>query len=307
MSKRNKKVIILVSPPAGGKTTYALNYLSKNPNTVRVNRDSFRFMLRDTPITENKVENLITDLSNEAILKALNKGFDVIVDNTHVKKKYIEDIIELVKLLADIEFVVLDCSLEKLLERDKNRQKSVGERVIKNMYKEFKILLETYPFKNIKQRPYTESLFNPLKQDENLPKAYIFDIDGNIAENSTGRSPFEWDKVDNDTPINIVIEQLKFIKNNGYKIVLVSGRDSISRKKTEYWLEFYEIPYDDLFMREENDFRKDSVVKKEIFNNLIKKKYNVLAAFDDRLQVCSGAWYELGIFCFCTNQGLKEY
>ncbi len=306
-NKREKKVIILVSPPAGGKTTFALNYLAKNPNTIRVNRDSFRFMLRDTPVTEDKVEKLITELSNDAILKGLNKGFDIIIDNTNLKKQYIEDIINLVKFLADIEFVVLDCSLEKLIERDKNREKKVGEYVIKKMYKDFKFLLETYAFQNIKKKPETESLFKPLKQDDKLQKAVIFDIDGNIAANSSGRSPFDWDKVDDDSTIDIVVQQLKLQNQIGNKILIVSGRDEICRKKTEDWLNFYEIPFHKLYMRKNNDFRRDSIVKKEIFNENIRNNFNVLAVWDDRIQVCVETWYELGIFCFCTNQGLKQF
>jgi hypothetical protein len=60
-------------------------------------------------------------------------------------------------------------------------------------------------------------------------------------------------------------------------------------------------------MRKNNDFRRDSIVKKEIFNENIRNNFNVLAVWDDRIQVCVETWYELGIFCFCTNQGLKQF
>jgi hypothetical protein len=74
----------------------------------------------------------------------------------------------------------------------------------------------------------------------------------------------------------------------------------------DYWgIDVY--AFDKLFMREKNDFRRDSIIKKQIFNQQIKDVFNVVAVWDDRIQVCVETWYKLGLFCFCTNQGLKEY
>jgi hypothetical protein len=87
----------------------------------------------------------------------------------------------------------------------------------------------------------------------------------------------------------------------------VTGRDEVAREKTEYWLNFYNIYYDELFFRKKDDWRKDYIVKTEIFNNNIKDKYNVIACYDDRMQVIINCWYKIGIFCFTTNQGLKEF
>ena len=50
----------------------------------------------------------------------------------------------------------------------------------------------------------------------------------------------------------------------------------------------------DLFMRPEGDMRRDSVVKRELYEQHIKGKYNVLAIFDDRPQVIRECWQELG-------------
>jgi hypothetical protein len=83
---------------------------------------------------------------------------------------------------------------------------------------------------------------------------------------------------------------------------LVSGRDAICREETIEWMNFYEIEFDMLFMRPENDYRKDTVIKREIYQNEIEGKYNVLAVYDDRLQVLD-MWYEQGIFTFNVNQG----
>lgn len=59
----------------------------------------------------------------------------------------------------------------------------------------------------------------------------------------------------------------------------------------------HDIPYDHLHMRQTDDKRSDYIIKHEIYNEHIRDKYNILAAFDDRLQVCR-LWYELGLPLF---------
>jgi hypothetical protein len=46
-------------------------------------------------------------------------------------------------------------------------------------------------------------------------------------------------------------------------------------------------------MRPEGDTRPDEVVKRELYKEHIKGKYNVIAVFDDRAKVCR-MWNELG-------------
>jgi hypothetical protein len=47
-------------------------------------------------------------------------------------------------------------------------------------------------------------------------------------------------------------------------------------------------------MRHNGDYRKDVVVKEEMYNDHIKGKYNVTVVIDDRLQVCR-MWHRLGL------------
>ena len=86
----------------------------------------------------------------------------------------------------------------------------------------------------------------------------------------------------------------------------MSGRDEMCKDMTEEWLKFYCVEYDMIFMRPKDDVRRDSIVKKELYEKNIKGKYNLLAVFDDRLQVLN-AWFELGVFTFSVNQGNKIY
>jgi len=61
-----------------------------------------------------------------------------------------------------------------------------------------------------------------------------------------------------------------------------------------------------MFMRPANDFRKDNLIKEEIYESHLKGKFNILCCVDDRLQVLS-MWEQKGIFTFNVNQGLKEF
>ena len=308
MSERraNKKVIINVGIPASGKSTWTREYLAKHPNTVAVSRDDFRYGLRNAGVTEPKIESMITELVDLTITKSLSFGLDVIIDATNLKTSYINHFINLVKHNADIEFRVFDISLEKAIERDKNREKSVGEHVIKKMYKNYKDLVDSYAFQNLSKRPESEQRFKKIeKTNPNLPDCVVFDIDGTLAHMSN-RSPYDWDKVDRDDVNELVKEQVDFHKSLGRTVIIFTGRDEQSRAKTKYWLDFYKINYDYLYMRVDDDKRKDNIVKKEMFNNHIVGKYHPVCSYDDRLQVLK-MWYELGVFCFCVNQGLIEF
>lgn len=127
----------------------------------------------------------------------------------------------------------------------------------------------------------------------NLPPAIIFDIDGTLAH-MNDRGPFDWKKVETDYVDNIVRDILWGFEQQNYKIVLMSGRDSICRNQTITWCTEHNIQFDSLCMRPERDYRKDSIVKEELFYRYVAPYYNVLAVVDDRPQVVR-MWYEIGI------------
>jgi predicted kinase len=300
---KNKKIIIYIGIPASGKSTVAKAYIRDNPNYVRVSRDDFRLMFKNAQMCEPKVEDMITDMVNISIHKALLRNLNVIIDATNVKEKYIRQFIDEFKYSADIDYRVFDISLDKALERDRNREMKVGDDVIKRMFKDYKNLLDSFDFQpvtKLRERPIVKPDFsNPL------PECVIFDIDGTLALMGK-RSAFDWMKVFKDDKNDIVAEQLDFHRSKGRKIIIVSGRDGSCRKLTEDWLELYGMTYDEFYMRPENDFRKDTLIKKEIYETKIRGNYNVIAVFDDRLQVLD-MWYKEGIFTFNVNQGGHEF
>jgi len=105
------------------------------------------------------------------------------------------------------------------------------------------------------------------------------------------RSPYDWKRVGEDS-VNVPIAQI--LKTARQDIILLSGRDSICRDETIAWLEKHNINYDKLYMRPEGDNRKDVIIKKELFDNHVRDKFNVSFVLDDRLQVCQ-LWHSMGL------------
>lgn len=299
MKKSNLKILILIGIPSSGKSTWAKEYVRKHENWVRINRDSFRLMLKDAQMCEPKIEDMITSLMYSTIETCLMRKQNVIIDNTNLKQKYLDEIIERFKYTADIEYHLFDISLAKAIERDNARDAKVGEGVIRKMYDDYKKLIDGMDFSTIKKvenRPIVMPDFNST-----LPDAVIFDIDGTLAH-MKDRGPFEWHKVYKDEINRIVSEHTIFHKDMNRWVILVSSRDESCRKETMEWLDMYGVEYNMLFMRPKDDYRKDTIVKREIYQNEIEGKYNVLAVYDDRLQVLD-MWYKQGIFTFNVNQG----
>lgn len=129
----------------------------------------------------------------------------------------------------------------------------------------------------------------------------ICDIDGTLAKRGE-RDPFDWESVGEDE-INIsvacVIQAMNYF---GFGIILVSGRDSICRKRTESWLLNNGIQYEALYMRAYKDNRQDVVVKREIYEGFIKGR-EILFVLDDRDQVVKFWREELGLTCFQVDRG----
>lgn len=297
--EKELEVIINIGCPASGKSTWTNEFLSKNPNYVKVSRDDFRYMLRNQGFCEPKIEKMITELVNQTILTALSNKLNVIIDNTNLKVSIIRNFIKLVNDYADVNYRVFDVPYETLLERDSKRERKVGDEVLKRMWNDWTTLKDSFdfqPVKRNKKHTYVTPNFN-----SELPDSVIFDVDGTVALMGN-RSPFDWSKVDRDNLNQIVAEQIKFHKSLGRKIIILSGRDESCREMTIDWFNFYGVEFDLFLMRPKNNFEKDTVIKRRIYENEIKDKYNVLAWYDDRKQVISLV-NELGIFCFDVGQG----
>jgi len=151
MSKK-KTVKINVGVPGSGKSTWSKEFVEKNPGWVKICRDDFRFMLKNSPFLDGKGETLITDLVFDSARKALLAGYNIIMDATHVKRTYINQVVKELGEMADIEFQVFDTPFETCVERDSLRERKVGKEVITRMQKDFDTLKKEFDFKEISQQ-----------------------------------------------------------------------------------------------------------------------------------------------------------
>lgn len=147
------------------------------------------------------------------------------------------------------------------------------------------------------------------------PKAYIFDIDGTIADCSH-RLHFiagehkDWDAFytacKNDRAIPDVVCLLRLLIAHNVAILFITGRPQRISDQTERWLievADYKLSLDSCIkMRKDGDHRPDYVVKREIYEQEIKDKYDVIGVFEDR-DSCVKMWRELGLTCFQVADG----
>jgi predicted kinase len=276
------KVLMLKGLPASGKSTHARKLAQQG--WKRINKDDLRAMIDDGKWSKGN-EKFILRVRDALIENALSQGHDVVVDDTNLAPKH-ETVIKELADYWDAEFSVLffDTDVEECIKRDLKRPVSVGEKVIKGMYKQF---LAPEPEK--------------YEPDMSLPLAVICDIDGTLAHMS-GRSPFEWKRVGEDTLDHQVAAVLDKYSLDGYQIIMMSGRDAVCRPETEAWLKRWQVPYAELWMRGEGDMRKDTVVKRELFDQHVRSRFNVELVLDDRNSVVE-MWRSLGLRVWQVAEG----
>lgn len=303
MEKKVLEVIATIGIPASGKSTWSINKAKYDQSYVRVNRDDFRFMMKDAPMCDPKIEGIISKLVYASVDACLAKGLNVIVDQTHLKAEYIEALAEHVKYKANFRVQLFDISLQKAIERDAVREKKVGEVVIRKMWKDYRSLVDGNA-RIFEDRPklrehYVDPVTNYIP---GLEEVILCDLDGTLAHMNGKRGPFEWDRTDIDDLDHIVAKSIKDHMTLGHKIIFMSGRSEEGRVPTEQWLEFYGFKYHTLLMRKKLDNRKDNQIKAELYNEHIKGKYNVRHVYDDRQQVVD-MWRSLGIKVYQVEKG----
>lgn len=315
-----KKVMILTGLSGSGKSTFAQRFCLENANWLRVNRDDLRRSLLPVSLGEywktwpdqekDRIEKLVSELQETAILEGLRRGWHVLIDNTNLRQSYVTMFRKLLSQHFDeveISYKLIDTPLEECIRRDSARPDSVGEAGIRHQAEQlatlkanFKFESETVRRNNIPNRPA-----NGPDTESTLPTCVLVDIDGTVAQ-SGNRSPFEWHRVGIDTPKWPVIRLVQSLKSSGHAIIFFSGRDAVCRSETMAWLERYFgwISGDyQLFMRTRNDNRKDFIIKHELFDQHIRGRYQVELVLDDRQQVVDLWRKTLKLTCLQVDYG----
>lgn len=302
-------LIICRGIQGSGKTTWAEQQVRKNPDRfVKVSRDDLRQLVYSRAVLTPSEEMSLTKMQLDLIRGLLLTKKNVIVHDMNLNSKTIKAFFALAQEFeGNVQFRVQDFPVDykKAIERDKARGlaggRTVGEQVIKDTVNRWLSGGSELPNLDAKYyEPITKRVIQ--EQDSSLPSAWIVDIDGTLS-NLMGRSPYAYDKVDEDLPIEHVVQLVKNLKDSGHKIVLMTGREAVAHDLTVEWLKSWGVDFDELHMRATEDRRKDSTVKKELYRENIVGKYSVAGVLDDRHTVVE-MWRSEGLFCAQVANGL---
>ena len=290
--------------PGSGKTTFATGWVSADPTTrARVNRDDLRSMLFGVRwgLTFEQ-EQHVTAASHSLVRAHLQRGLDVITDDTNLRPKYVREWRKIARQCgADFEVHEMTASAEAAVGRDLDREHSVGAEVIYRMAQKYMPGGKYLPVP-----PETEpEALRAYERPEGKPTAIVVDIDGTVALMGS-RSPYDTSTVDQDQPHTDVIDVVGALSHAVDHVVFLSGRDEECRDATFGWLrkhlgnQIYATS--SLHMRPQGDRRRDSIVKAGLFDEHVRDEYRVLVVLDDRDQVVR-MWRSLGLTCLQVAEG----
>lgn len=144
-------------------------------------------------------------------------------------------------------------------------------------------------------------------------RAYIFDIDGTVADGEHRRHHVTGERKDwksfheemhLDPPILHMRPLIHALWHVGYVIYVTgrmeSGRDVTVRFLIQHQFDLSGRPL--LYMRRDGDYRDDVVVKLEILAQIRADGYVPMMAFDDRKRVVD-MWRREGIPCMHVAEG----
>ena len=259
-----------------------------------------RNMMGEYWVPERENTGIMKTLRTSFLNEMMQKGWDIVIDNMNLNPKDWEFYEGVVKsfnenypdIKYEIEYKDFFTPVEECIRRDAMRPNPIGEQVIRATWKRYRHFIIC---KEIEDKFYKMKTYNKDKKD-----CIIVDMDSTLCVNLT-RRPFytdDWaDKCLYDSPLIGPISIVRAQKMTGTcDVIILTGRREEGRTQTEEWLKTYNVPYDRLFMRGENDFTKSDTFKEKILETFILPKYNVLFAIDDDNK-CVKMFRRNGIIC----------
>ena len=305
----NKKLILTRGIQGSGKSTWARQWVEEDPeNRVRINNDDIRNMLGKYWVTSR--ENLVSSIKNNMAEEAINRGYDIVVDNMNLNPREVklwEKVVELNNEDPDgyqyeIEFKDFFIPLEECIRRDAMRPNPIGEKVIRETWKRYKHFIQTSEVEK-----YVNNL---IKEDESKPYCLVVDMDSTLCFNTTKRPWYGEGAAEgmiNDVPnmgVLRLVEQWTKPGPTAYtnNLIIATGRDTSQEEVTKQWLAKYNIYPQEFYFRREGDYRKGVEVKKEQIEKILEK-YNVVAIIDDCEPIVN-MYREMGLTVLQPNKGL---
>tara|TARA_Y100001970_G_C14244439_1_gene867066 strand:+ start:3781 stop:4191 length:411 start_codon:yes stop_codon:yes gene_type:complete len=134
-----------------------------------------------------------------------------------------------------------------------------------------------------------------------MKKAIICDLDKTLA--LLNRDPFDTDKCHTDEVNHPIKNIVNNFHDNGYDILILSGRKNKYKEKSITWLNNNNINYTCIYLRDDKDYRPDDVLKKEIYMKHIEDNWDIEFILDDRDKVVKMWRTELNLTCLQVNYG----
>lgn len=330
MTKENRTCYIMKGYAGSGKSYRSKEIANSTPNTVIVSADDY-WMVGGKYVFDASRLALAHAQCFQRFSEAVAAGRNVIVDNTNLNYKdvckYIDYLLKnnnLNNYIYSVELVEVQFnSIEKAIELRSNREdgKNIPENRMRQMYKKFKEDIRGHLLNDYKGKiglGELDLLQNNLpwpEPVEGLPEAIICDLDGTLSifEYTSGlsiRNAYAAELSESDFICHPVAKAISAFYSTGVKVIFLSGRSEECREPTEAFLARvcaqYNLSYDKLLMRKAKDGRSDSIVKREIFDEHLKDKYNIVAVFDDRNSVVQ-TWRDMGLYVFNCNYRNREF
>ena len=144
----------------------------------------------------------------------------------------------------------------------------------------------------------------------------IFDLDGTLADITTRKElatksngKLDWDvffdpeNIKLDVPNLPVVKLAQMLAEDGFTIIIFSGRTDKTKFTTRSWLSNNRIPFHKLVMRDSkiNHYTPDDILKKDMLDKYIDIN-DVFLVVDDRNKVVD-MWRSLGLTVFQVADG----
>lgn len=298
----NKKIILTRGIQGSGKSTWAKAWVAEDPeHRIRINNDDLRNMFGVYWVPSR--EDVVTKAKKEIAIYAMDKGYDIVIDNMNLNPKeiqYWETVVNYhngymgKEIKYEIEFKDFFIPIEECIRRDAVRSNPIGEKVIRDTWRRYKHFIQTSE---------VERYVNNLRLwDSGKPMCVVIDMDSTVCFNTSKRPWFgdgSTEAMIDDVPNYGVVE---LIKAQEYPVVVCTGRNKDQHKVTKEWLANQGIHPIAYYMRENGDYRKGVEVKAELMNQILDK-YNVLVVFEDCEPIVQ-KYREMGLTVLQPNKGL---
>jgi hypothetical protein len=156
-----------------------------------------------------------------------------------------------------------------------------------------------------------------IKSGHNFKKnTVIFDLDGTLAlidkrrdVSTKSNGKLDWDKffdpsnIKLDVPNIPVVKLAQLLAEDGFTIIIFSGRSDKTKHATRSWLTHNRIPFQKLVMRDSktNHFTPDDILKKDMLDTHLDIN-DIFLVVDDRDKVVK-MWRSLGLNVFQVADG----